>query len=33
MSQKIVSLVDEMIMHYGIDETPKVLDAIKAFGL
>ncbi|MBP9802822.1 MAG: DNA-directed RNA polymerase subunit beta' [Candidatus Pacebacteria bacterium] len=33
MSQKRLSaLVDEMIMHYGIDETPKVLDAIKAFG-
>ena len=25
-------LVDELIMHYGIDETPKVLDKIKDFG-
>jgi len=33
MSQKrISSLVDELIMHYGVDETPKILDKIKAFG-
>src|SRR6185436_7465347 len=33
MSQKrLSSLVDEIIMHYGIDETPKVLDKIKEFG-
>src|SRR3989338_8084192 len=33
MSQKrISSLVDELIMHYGMDETPKILDKIKAFG-
>src|SRR6202008_4682037 len=25
-------LVDELIMHYGIDATPKVLDKIKDFG-
>jgi DNA-directed RNA polymerase subunit beta' len=25
-------LVDELIVHYGIDETPKVLDKIKDFG-
>jgi DNA-directed RNA polymerase subunit beta' len=25
-------LVDELIMHYGIDATPKVLDKIKGFG-
>ncbi len=33
MTQKRMnSLVDEFIMHYGIDETPKVLDKIKTFG-
>ncbi len=33
MDQKrLSSLVDELIMHYGIDATPPVLDAIKAFG-
>ena len=33
MSQKrISSLVDELIMHYGVDETPKILDKIKTFG-
>ncbi len=29
---RISSLVDELIMHYGIDETPSILDKIKAFG-
>ncbi len=33
MNQKRLSaLVDEMIMHYGIDATPAVLDSIKTFG-
>jgi len=33
MSQKrLSSLVDELIMHYGVDETPAILDKIKAFG-
>lgn len=33
MTQKRLSaLVDELIMHYGIDATPAVLDKIKAFG-
>lgn len=33
MTQKrISSLVDELIMHYGIDETPSILDRIKSFG-
>ena len=33
MTQKrISSLVDEMIVHYGIDKTPSILDKIKAFG-
>jgi len=33
MNQKRLSaLVDEMIMHYGIDQTPPILDKIKAFG-
>lgn len=33
MTQKRLSaLVDELIMHYGIDETPAILDKIKAFG-
>jgi DNA-directed RNA polymerase subunit beta' len=31
-SKRISALVDELIMHYGIDETPKVLDKIKDFG-
>ena len=30
--KRMSSLVDELIMHYGIDETPKVLDKIKDFG-
>ena len=29
---RLSSLVDELIMHYGIDETPKILDKIKEFG-
>jgi DNA-directed RNA polymerase subunit beta' len=33
MTQKRLSaLVDELIMHYGVDETPIILDKIKAFG-
>ncbi len=33
MTQKrLSSLVDELIMHYGVDETPPILDKIKAFG-
>lgn len=33
MTQKRLSrLVDEVIVKYGVDETPHVLDAIKAFG-
>lgn len=33
MNQKRLSdLVDELIMHYGIDETPAILDKIKEFG-
>ena len=33
MTQKrISSLVDELIMHYGIDQTPALLDKIKEFG-
>lgn len=33
MSQKRISaLVDELIMHYGIDATPAILDKIKDFG-
>ncbi len=33
MTQKRLSaLVDELILHYGVDETPKVLDKIKEFG-
>jgi DNA-directed RNA polymerase subunit beta' len=33
MNQKRLSaLVDELIMHYGIDETPAILDKIKHFG-
>ncbi|MES2416516.1 MAG: DNA-directed RNA polymerase subunit beta' [Patescibacteria group bacterium] len=30
--KRISSLVDELIMHYGIDQTPPILDKIKAFG-
>jgi DNA-directed RNA polymerase subunit beta' len=30
--KRLNMLVDEFIMHYGIDETPKVLDKIKTFG-
>lgn len=30
--KRLNALVDEFIMHYGIDETPKVLDKIKTFG-
>ncbi len=30
--KRMSSLVDELIMHYGIDETPNVLDKIKDFG-
>ena len=33
MTQKrISSLVDELIMHYGVDNTPPILDKIKSFG-
>jgi len=33
MTKKRLSrLVDQLIAHYGIDDTPKVLDAIKRFG-
>lgn len=33
MNQKRLSaLVDELIMHYGVDETPAILDKIKTFG-
>jgi DNA-directed RNA polymerase subunit beta' len=33
MTQKrISSLVDELIVHYGIDKTPPILDKIKEFG-
>ncbi len=33
MTQKRLSaLVDELIMHYGVDATPPILDKIKAFG-
>lgn len=33
MNQKrLSSLVDELIIHYGIDNTPKILDKIKSFG-
>ncbi|MCX6756475.1 MAG: DNA-directed RNA polymerase subunit beta' [Candidatus Nomurabacteria bacterium] len=30
--KRMSALVDEMIMHYGIDRTPKILDKIKTFG-
>ncbi|MCE9549363.1 DNA-directed RNA polymerase subunit beta' [Candidatus Nomurabacteria bacterium] len=33
MTQKRLSaLVDELIMHYGVDQTPAILDKIKSFG-
>ncbi len=33
MNQKrLSSMVDELIMHYGVDQTPPILDKIKAFG-
>jgi len=33
MTQKrLSSLVDELIVHYGVDETPPILDKIKDFG-
>jgi DNA-directed RNA polymerase subunit beta' len=33
MTQKrLSSLVDELIVHYGVDETPPILDKIKSFG-
>ncbi len=33
MTQKrLSSLVDELIMHYGVDKTPPILDKIKSFG-
>jgi DNA-directed RNA polymerase subunit beta' len=33
MTQKRLSaLVDELILHYGVDETPPILDKIKEFG-
>jgi DNA-directed RNA polymerase subunit beta' len=33
MTQKrLSSLVDELIMHYGVDDTPPILDKIKSFG-
>ncbi len=31
-SKRMSALVDELIMHYGIDQTPPVLDKIKEFG-
>ncbi len=30
--KRMITLIDEIIMRYGIDATPKVLDNIKAFG-
>ncbi|MEK7140543.1 MAG: DNA-directed RNA polymerase subunit beta', partial [Patescibacteria group bacterium] len=33
MTQKRLSaLVDELILHYGVDDTPRILDKIKEFG-
>ncbi|KKP71673.1 MAG: DNA-directed RNA polymerase subunit beta', partial [Candidatus Nomurabacteria bacterium GW2011_GWB1_35_20] len=33
MTQKrLSSLVDELIIHYGVDDTPPILDKIKSFG-
>ncbi len=31
-SKRMSALIDELILHYGIDQTPKVLDKIKDFG-
>ncbi|HRH30592.1 MAG TPA: DNA-directed RNA polymerase subunit beta' [Candidatus Paceibacterota bacterium] len=31
-SKRLSALVDEIIFHYGIDETPQILDKIKEFG-
>ncbi len=30
--RRLSSLVDELIMHYGVDQTPAILDRIKSFG-
>lgn len=30
--ERLSSLLDELIMHYGIDDTPPILDKIKKFG-
>ncbi|MEK7459558.1 MAG: DNA-directed RNA polymerase subunit beta', partial [Patescibacteria group bacterium] len=30
--KRLSELVDQLIMHYGVDETPKILDKIKEFG-
>jgi len=30
--ERLSSLLDELIMHYGVDNTPPILDKIKAFG-
>ncbi|MDP3958472.1 MAG: DNA-directed RNA polymerase subunit beta' [bacterium] len=30
--KKLANLVDDLIMHYGIDATPRILDKIKDFG-
>ncbi|MCX6752263.1 MAG: DNA-directed RNA polymerase subunit beta' [Candidatus Nomurabacteria bacterium] len=29
---RLIALLDELIVHYGVDATPKILDKIKAFG-
>jgi len=29
---RLSGLLDELIMHYGVDDTPRILDKIKAFG-
>jgi len=31
-SKRLSALVDELIMHYGVDNTPPILDKIKEFG-
>jgi len=31
-NKRLSALLDELIMHYGIDNTPPILDKIKAFG-
>lgn len=31
-SEKHFQFVDELIMHYGVDQTPAILDKIKSFG-